>query len=139
MNFIILGARDQDIHNKREDYTAIRRSISQIQNDLTVFMKVQSFRGAHGPLAPLAPCPACIPFKGQPYIPPSQPSPVAHLLYHLNRLLDTSTTGTRCRRTRLGSSVGDDGPDETRGLDLHHRCHCYRRMFQELATCRAVL
>ena len=55
MIFIILGARDQDIHNKREDYTAIRRSISQIQNDLTVFMKVQSFRGAHGPLARLAP------------------------------------------------------------------------------------
>ena len=52
MIFIILGARDQDIQNKREPCTAIRRSISQIQNDLTVFMKVQSFRGAMAPLAP---------------------------------------------------------------------------------------
>ena len=43
MIFIILGARDQDIQNKREPCGAIRRSISQIRNDLTVFMK--------GPLA----------------------------------------------------------------------------------------
>ena len=70
MNFIILGARDQDIHNKREDYTAIRRSISQIRNDLTVFMKVQSFRGAHGPLARLA---LASLLKGQPYMSPSLP------------------------------------------------------------------
>ena len=77
MFFIILGARDQDIQNKREPCGAIRRSISQIQNDLTVFMKVQSFRGAHGPLAPVAPCPACIPFKGQPCIPfKGQPYPI---------------------------------------------------------------
>ena len=69
MIFIILGARDQDIQNKREPCTAIRRNFSQIQNDLTVFMKGQSFQGAHGPLAPLAPCPACIPFKEQPCIP----------------------------------------------------------------------
>ena len=65
MIFIILGARDQDIQNKREPCGAIRRNFSQIQNDLTVFMNGQSFRGAHGPLAPLTPCPACIPVKGQ--------------------------------------------------------------------------